>query len=1120
MGHASPPEGRVLGDFAIEREIGRGGMGVVYRARRRDGGQFVALKVLEAHLTLQPASVERFMREARAAAGLRHANIVRVDEVGECDGAWFFAMELIEGPSLADVITRGGFVRKDGGLDFARAAATLAKVAHALHHAHQRGILHRDVKPSNILLRGDGCPLLIDFGLVREEGLPALTRTGDLVGSPYYVAPEQCGGGHAPLDRRADVYSLGVVLYELVTLKRPFEGDDARDVLGKIATGDCLPPRQRLAAVPKDLDLIVRRAMAPRPEERYATAGALARDLERFAAGRRVLAGSGAWRRAAAALVRDRAHVLIAVAGLALIALLLGLGGFGKSAPRSAAALGRAQLTLTCEDAGVVAELRPEAGARGEVAVVALPQQAPLALAPGRYRLLARAPGREARELLGDQALELAAGATVVHHLWLAPFEKRFELAFDGRCAPPAVGDVDGDGRDEVVVAHDDGTIARIDGSGSERTFARVKGVPYAVAVAARRSAADAAARPTSRDALDGARVVVATQEGSVSRVVALDGRGEAAAPHALHGRVRALVDVGTPEGGAPLWCAATDVGEVEVVGGSSAAATTAGDAVRTLRALAKLLCDADGRPRTSTAHLFLLRSGGLAAARGAALALVDGDGVRLVGVAAGGALELRSTRELPVREVAAFDDAAGDRLVVALDGGRARVLDADGAFESDFACGECDALVVARTHAGARIVVAGARGLSGFDGSGAPRFDLPLDGRVTELRALDFDGDGDDELFTLLDGRRAVVWSSERDVRCKAGRDVRDFALAADGRLLLDEGGDAPCLLARDGRRLAATRLPCAITALDAADGALRCGAADGRVRELRLPAEDEGDALIVASQTRDGGPAITALAHGAAGDGGSARVVRGDANGAITFARPDGGGDLSFHVRTGRPVLALATGDVDGKRGDETFAALQGGTLVVFKTGGAPLKPIELGSECTALALLDFGAGGAERRVVAVALEGGELRWYDCTGARRGTLRGESTVTSLAPLVAPPDDADAPLAAAGTESGELRLLERRDGGAAWNTVAELGDPLVAVAIAGGDAAGRTALLVAGLTGSRAFVVTADGTLLLELPARGRRVALSERDGARELLYVDAAGRFTARPIPAAPNR
>src|SRR5262249_9203842 len=157
-----------------------------------------------------------------------------------------------DGPSLADVIAtlaaRGGDEpRADEALEeparrfaldpFVTAARTVALVARALHHAHRRGILHRDVKPSNVLLRRDGTPLVIDFGLVCEEGLPALTRTGDLIGSPYYVAPEQCRGGHHSTDRRVDVYSLGVVLYELLALRRPFEGDNARDVIERIESG-------------------------------------------------------------------------------------------------------------------------------------------------------------------------------------------------------------------------------------------------------------------------------------------------------------------------------------------------------------------------------------------------------------------------------------------------------------------------------------------------------------------------------------------------------------------------------------------------------------------------------------------------------------------------------------------------------------------------------------------------------------------------------------------------------------------------------------------------------------------------------------------------------------------
>jgi hypothetical protein len=476
-------------------------------------------------------------------------------------------------------------------------------------------------------------------------------------------------------------------------------------------------------------------------------------------------------------------------------------------------------------------------------------------------------------------------------------------------------------------------------------------------------------------------------------------------------------------------------------------------------------------------------------------------------------------------RHAAALARGAGDRLVLALDGGRVDVLDADGRVAADFSCGECDALAVARTRDGARVVVAGARGLAGFDQDGAPRFELALDGRVSELLALDVDGDGDDELLSLLDGGRGVVWSSEREVRFKAGRDVRDFAVVAPDRILVvDEGGDAPCLLAGDGRRLASIRLPCTVTALDVADvGALRCGADDGRVRELRLPAGDEGDALLAVAAQRASGPPVTALAHGAVGDGGSARTVRGDANGSVTFALSDGGGDVSLTVRAGHPVLALAVGDVDGRAGDETFAALRGGTLVGFKTGGAPQKRVELGGECTALALLDVEGTGGARRDVVVALEGGELRWFDGALERRGSLRAGSTVTSLVPLDRARRPADAPLAAAGTAGGELLLLRPHvGGGMEWTKVAELGVPVLAVAVADADARAPGPLLIAGLTATRVVVVTAEGTRFVDAPASGRSVALSDLDGdgRPELIHVDGAGRLAVRaaaPRPAA---
>ncbi len=313
--------GRVLGDFRLVREIGRGGMGVVYEARQLSLDRTVALKVLPAHLTLRKETVARFRREASTAAKLKHPELVEIYTIGEAEGNEFFAMEFVEGAPLDDVIDQLSFGRSatPSGNDFARAVMKtrrrrkdslpaaevsgeepvvpvplwnrtyievvcriIAEVAGALHFAHRGGVIHRDVKPSNILVRQDGTVVLTDFGLAREEGLPSLTVTGELAGTPHYVAPEQASPRRGRLDHRVDIYSLGVTLYELITLKRPFDGRTSQEVLGKIITRDPRAPRARNALIPKDIETVCLTAMDKDPSRRYQSARELREDLINF----------------------------------------------------------------------------------------------------------------------------------------------------------------------------------------------------------------------------------------------------------------------------------------------------------------------------------------------------------------------------------------------------------------------------------------------------------------------------------------------------------------------------------------------------------------------------------------------------------------------------------------------------------------------------------------------------------------------------------------------------------------------------------------------------------------------------------------------------------------------
>ena len=313
---SGPPAPQRLGDFAIVRELGRGGMGVVYEARQLSLNRRVALKVLASGLGLTANAVERFRREAEAAAQLHHTNIVPVYATGEQDGVHFYAMELIAGPSLDHVIKHlrdpaagtttaqqalaatgpdvvgsalvtaapsgTSSLTGSGGSYFDTVARMVADVADALDYAHNQRIIHRDVKPSNLLLSPEGRLSLNDFGLARVLEQPGMTVSGEFLGTPAYMSPEQVMSGHIPLDHRTDIYSLGATLYELLTLRPPFTGQRRDQILSQIIHKEPAPPRRCNKQVPRDLETICLKALDKDPDRRYQTAGQLADDLRRY----------------------------------------------------------------------------------------------------------------------------------------------------------------------------------------------------------------------------------------------------------------------------------------------------------------------------------------------------------------------------------------------------------------------------------------------------------------------------------------------------------------------------------------------------------------------------------------------------------------------------------------------------------------------------------------------------------------------------------------------------------------------------------------------------------------------------------------------------------------------
>ncbi|MCC6492510.1 MAG: protein kinase [Pirellulales bacterium] len=369
--------GDVLGDFRLIREIGRGGMGLVFEALQLSMGRAVALKVLPLAAMLEDKSLERFHTEVRAAAALDHPHIVAVYSVGEDRGLHYYAMQLVRGQTLAQAIGELHAARTDGAdplkyptarlpaatscerqrrqaadesfsacdptqpdqppapcisfrntADFHRRAARLAlQAADALQHAHEHGVLHRDVKPSNLLIDREGKLFVADFGLARMGASAGITLTGDIIGTLRYMPPEQTLGRRADVDHRADVYSLGATLYELLALEPAYGDDDRAALLRRIASQEPRRLRSLDRRIPWELEAIVLKAMAREPQHRYQSAQALADDLRAFLACRPVqarrptlLSRTAKWSR------RHHAAVAVGAIALAVISAMLALG--------------------------------------------------------------------------------------------------------------------------------------------------------------------------------------------------------------------------------------------------------------------------------------------------------------------------------------------------------------------------------------------------------------------------------------------------------------------------------------------------------------------------------------------------------------------------------------------------------------------------------------------------------------------------------------------------------------------------------------------------------------------------------------------------------------------------
>jgi eukaryotic-like serine/threonine-protein kinase len=316
----------LAGRYEVGRKLGRGGMASVFLARDQALGRPVAVKVLSESIDGDPVSRERFLREARLAARLSHPNVVKVFDAGEADGKPYIVMEYVPGETVAELLAR----RRR--LSPAEAVDIIAQASQGIHHAHEHGLVHRDVKPQNLLVRDDGCVKVVDLGIARAAESTRLTQRGTILGTAAYLSPEQAAGEE--VTAAADVYALGAVLYQLLTGRSPYEFDSLAELAAKQSSGEIVPPRDLDHSIPDPLEAVTMRALARDPRFRPASAAELAADLRAALDGRNTdtspivplprrahvsVPGAGSWWLLAAAVA--------AAGALALVLALAHLGG-------------------------------------------------------------------------------------------------------------------------------------------------------------------------------------------------------------------------------------------------------------------------------------------------------------------------------------------------------------------------------------------------------------------------------------------------------------------------------------------------------------------------------------------------------------------------------------------------------------------------------------------------------------------------------------------------------------------------------------------------------------------------------------------------------------------------